>query len=129
MRSKVSRSFLISICWIKLDTIVIVVILTQEGLVSSGRPFRISSRVRRYEKLLLAIDEYMVFIFGGGSLRFTFYTTIFFRLTSSHRGITLFTFLTIHYLPTFISCSCGVIVNFSKIKSSTTRFPCFWSVA
>lgn len=45
--------------WIKLDTIVIVVILTHEGRVSSGRAFRISSRVKRYEKLLLAIDEYI----------------------------------------------------------------------
>jgi hypothetical protein len=46
--------------WIKLDTMVMVVILIQEGLVSSGKFFLISSRVRRYEKLLLAIVEYIL---------------------------------------------------------------------
>jgi len=50
-----------SISWIKLETMVMVVILTHEGRVSSGRAFRISSSVKRYEKLLLAIVEY---IFG-----------------------------------------------------------------
>jgi len=61
--SKTERSLLISICWIKLETIVIVVIFIQEGLVSSGNPFLNSSRVRRYEKLLLAIAEYIVLLF------------------------------------------------------------------
>jgi hypothetical protein len=42
------------------DTIVIVVILIHEGRVSSGKLFRISSRVNKYEKQLLAMDEYMV---------------------------------------------------------------------
>jgi hypothetical protein len=38
---------------------VIVVIFIHEGRVSSGKAFRISSRVNRYEKLLLAIEEYI----------------------------------------------------------------------
>jgi len=61
--------------WIKLDTMVMVVILTHEGRVSSGRAFRISSSVKRYEKLLFAIVEYIfghTFYIVGGSLRCSF---------------------------------------------------------
>jgi hypothetical protein len=57
----------------KLETIVIVVIFIQEGLVSSGNPFLNSSRVRRYEKLLLAIAEYIVLLFYPEPLVFIWF--------------------------------------------------------
>lgn len=62
-RSKAVRMALMSTGFEKDDTIVMVVSFIHEGLICSGKFFRNASRVRRYEKVLLTMGEYIFLIF------------------------------------------------------------------